>query len=256
MFKEEFFLCFSHLAQGVHQLRRVLRVVESRGSQSFRKVIHLSELLPPAESGPHVSFAHKIPARLRSFDTDCMWIIHSLSRSRVIYVWKIDHSTYHVSVFIFRLFIPELFVPHVCCWKKDLWVYELSRLQPESWLRCCWALWGRTATGPRWARHPQSGFRGRVPPRLKMPCTPPSDRPSATAPTGRCHLRFSIFVLPDSLCFSPASSDDTARLVCGAWRALSGIGLSKLIPKEQKDFTVPDINQCHIFISVLITKFY
>lgn len=28
----------SHLAQGAHQLRRVLRVVESRGSQSFRKV--------------------------------------------------------------------------------------------------------------------------------------------------------------------------------------------------------------------------
>lgn len=30
--------CVSHLAQGAHQLRRVLRVVESRGSQSFRKV--------------------------------------------------------------------------------------------------------------------------------------------------------------------------------------------------------------------------
>ncbi|KAG7229878.1 hypothetical protein INR49_012385 [Caranx melampygus] len=30
-------MCVSHLAQGAHQLRRVLRVVESRGSQSFRK---------------------------------------------------------------------------------------------------------------------------------------------------------------------------------------------------------------------------
>ncbi|MEQ2231170.1 hypothetical protein ILYODFUR_036759 [Ilyodon furcidens] len=30
-------VCVSHLAQGAHQLRRVLRVVESRGSQSFRK---------------------------------------------------------------------------------------------------------------------------------------------------------------------------------------------------------------------------
>lgn len=31
-------VCVSHLAQGTHQLRRVMRVVESRGSQSFRKV--------------------------------------------------------------------------------------------------------------------------------------------------------------------------------------------------------------------------
>lgn len=33
---------FSHLAQGAHQLRRVMRVVESRGSRGFRKVSCLS----------------------------------------------------------------------------------------------------------------------------------------------------------------------------------------------------------------------
>jgi len=29
-------VCVSHLAQGTHQLRRVMRAVESRGSQNFR----------------------------------------------------------------------------------------------------------------------------------------------------------------------------------------------------------------------------
>uniref|UniRef100_A0A672QCD2 Tetratricopeptide repeat domain 7A n=1 Tax=Sinocyclocheilus grahami TaxID=75366 RepID=A0A672QCD2_SINGR len=41
------YLCFSHLAQGTQQLRRVMRAVESRGSQSFRKKVarRLAEVL-------------------------------------------------------------------------------------------------------------------------------------------------------------------------------------------------------------------
>lgn len=71
-----------------------------------------------------------------------------------------------------------------------------SSLQPRSLRRCCWALWVRTATGPRWAPHPQLGSTGRGPPPPRTPSTPPSSHPSATAPTG---LVTSVFSLNNNL---------------------------------------------------------
>lgn len=72
-------------------------------------------------------------------------------------------------------------------------------LQRGNWLRCCWALWVRTATGPRWAPRPQPGSTERGPPPPKTPSTPQLNLRSVTALTGLNAFFHSALLNPPSL---------------------------------------------------------